>query len=214
MIEIKDRVPAQPGRFKIIKEDGSYEYVTLERADEPVEEGSAINKALLEGIQTEMLEDSKQLVAEYTLEEDTAQIDIQGLDIVADGGVYDIVVAGHTNNSSQSIHMRINEDEVGPYYYGTSTGSYTTNRSYIDTGCGGESNSYDGFSTTTLYCNGNNAILWHTISNSIGGSNEGKGSIKFGMIQTHSNITSLQFLEAYRNSNLVAGTTVKIYKRR
>lgn len=212
MIEIKDRVPAKPGRMKLMREDGSNEYVTLERADEPVEEGSAINKALLEGIQTEMLEDSKQLVAEYTLEEDAAQIDIQGLDIVADGGVYDIVLAGHTKNSNQSIHMRINEDETGPYYYGTNA-SYTTNKTYVDTGCG-DSTTYDGFATITLYCNGNNTILWHIIVNSRSGSSGAGGSIKYGMLTTHSNITSLQFLEAYGNKNLAAGAKVKIYKRR
>lgn len=50
MIDVKDRVPAKPGRVKITKEDGSVEYVIIERADEPVEGGTPINKALFDSI--------------------------------------------------------------------------------------------------------------------------------------------------------------------
>lgn len=39
----EDRVPTYPNRYKIVKEDGSFEYVTLERADEPTVEGTPIN---------------------------------------------------------------------------------------------------------------------------------------------------------------------------
>lgn len=220
MINIKDEilnVSAQPDvnpRYTIRDNNGNIisDNVQIELKTPVLQEGTPINKVLLENIQLEMLKDSKQLVAEYTLEEDTAQIDIQGLDIVADGGVYDIVLAGHTKDSSQSIHMRINGDEVGPYYYGTDA-SYTASSTYINTNCG-ESSSYDGFATITLYCNGNNTILWRIIANSRKGNSSAGGSMRYGMITTHSNIISLQFLEAYGNKNLAAGMTVKIYKRR
>lgn len=46
---MKDRVPKYPGRVKITHDDGTSEYVTLERADEPVSgnEGTPLNKATL-----------------------------------------------------------------------------------------------------------------------------------------------------------------------
>lgn len=44
---MKDRVPTYPGRTKITREDGTVEYVTLERADAPLEEGTPLNKGTL-----------------------------------------------------------------------------------------------------------------------------------------------------------------------
>jgi hypothetical protein len=48
ILDIVDRVPSQPNRFKITKADGTSEYVTLERADEPMQVGTPINKELLD----------------------------------------------------------------------------------------------------------------------------------------------------------------------
>ena len=39
----KDRVPQQPGRVKITPENGTAFYATLERADNPVEEGTPLS---------------------------------------------------------------------------------------------------------------------------------------------------------------------------
>lgn len=50
MIEVKDRVSTYPGRVKLTRADGSSEYVTLERADSPTQEGTPINKALFDSI--------------------------------------------------------------------------------------------------------------------------------------------------------------------
>lgn len=44
---MKDRIPTQPGRVKITHSNGTTEYVTWERADEPTQEGTPINKASL-----------------------------------------------------------------------------------------------------------------------------------------------------------------------
>lgn len=44
---MKDRVPQDPGRVKITKSDGSVEYVTIERADNPTQEGTPLNKKTL-----------------------------------------------------------------------------------------------------------------------------------------------------------------------
>lgn len=53
MIEVVDRVPTYPNRIKITRSDGSSEYVTWERADEPTVEGTPINKALFDSILSE-----------------------------------------------------------------------------------------------------------------------------------------------------------------
>lgn len=50
MIQVVDRVPTYPNRIKITREDGSTEFVTWERADEPLVEGTPINKALFDSI--------------------------------------------------------------------------------------------------------------------------------------------------------------------
>ena len=51
---MKDRVPKYPGKVLIAPEDGSAPfYATLTRADEPVEEGTALNKGTLLNIDAE-----------------------------------------------------------------------------------------------------------------------------------------------------------------
>lgn len=42
-LEFKDRVPQKPGRVKITPENGTAYYATMERADEPVVEGTPLN---------------------------------------------------------------------------------------------------------------------------------------------------------------------------
>ena len=45
---MKDRVSANPGRVKLTPEDGSPAfYATMERADNPTEEGTPLNKSTL-----------------------------------------------------------------------------------------------------------------------------------------------------------------------
>ena len=50
MINVVDRVPTYPNRVKITHSNGSSEYVTWERADEPTVPGTPINKALFDSI--------------------------------------------------------------------------------------------------------------------------------------------------------------------
>jgi hypothetical protein len=54
MIDVKDRVSTYPGRVKLTRANGSSEYVTLERADAPTQEGTPINKALFDSIKTDV----------------------------------------------------------------------------------------------------------------------------------------------------------------
>ena len=51
MINFKNRVPAKPNRKKIIKEDGTSEFVTIEYADEPLTEGTHLDRVAFMGIQ-------------------------------------------------------------------------------------------------------------------------------------------------------------------
>ena len=51
MIEVKDRIPKRPNRILITPENGSAPfYATWQRADEPIEEGTPINKVLFDSI--------------------------------------------------------------------------------------------------------------------------------------------------------------------
>lgn len=50
MIDVKDRVPTYPGRMRLTREDGTFEYVILERADAPSEIGTPLNKVLFDSI--------------------------------------------------------------------------------------------------------------------------------------------------------------------
>lgn len=54
MIDVKDRVSTYPGRMKLTRADGTVEYVTLERADAPTQEGTPINKALFDSIEADI----------------------------------------------------------------------------------------------------------------------------------------------------------------
>ena len=51
MIEVKDRIPLKPNRIKITPEGGgSPFYAVWERADEPIEDGTPVNKYLFDSI--------------------------------------------------------------------------------------------------------------------------------------------------------------------
>lgn len=54
MMDVKDRVSTYPGRVKLTKANGSSEYVTLERADAPTQDGTPINKALFDSIKDDL----------------------------------------------------------------------------------------------------------------------------------------------------------------
>lgn len=54
MINVVDRVSTYPGRVKLTKANGTIEYVTWERADEPTVPGTPINKALFDSIKADI----------------------------------------------------------------------------------------------------------------------------------------------------------------
>jgi hypothetical protein len=64
---MKDRISANPGRVKMTKSDGTSEYVTLERADNPSVTGTALSKAnlLTDAVSKAIMGDS----SDYTINE-------------------------------------------------------------------------------------------------------------------------------------------------
>ena len=51
MKDFRDRQPTQAGRRKITHEDGTSEFVTVEMADEPLAEGTPLNRATCMALQ-------------------------------------------------------------------------------------------------------------------------------------------------------------------
>lgn len=47
-----DRKPTRPNRYKVTRENGETEYITLERADEPTVEGTPLNASTFNEIVT------------------------------------------------------------------------------------------------------------------------------------------------------------------
>lgn len=137
-IEIKDRVPTMPNRYKLIKENGTHEYVTLEKADDPIEVGTPINKELFENFYNNMLISTKETVVDYVVEEDTPQIDIENLDLIADGGFYELIIMGCVDYGSDNVGIGLRINGVSNSYYGklysSNSGSYSTS---INVGCRG-----------------------------------------------------------------------------
>lgn len=72
---MKDRVPKYPGRVKITRSDGTSEYATIERADEPVSgnEGTPLNKATL------LSDDTAAMLGFATSDDPTVDDALQGL---------------------------------------------------------------------------------------------------------------------------------------
>lgn len=54
MIDVKDRIPTYPGRVKLIPVAGQANTYDMVRADEPIEPGTPINRALFQGFIDEM----------------------------------------------------------------------------------------------------------------------------------------------------------------
>lgn len=98
---MKDRVPKYPGRVKITRADGTSEYVTLERADEPVSgnEGTPLNKATL-------LSDDTAAKLKLTSDDPTVDDALKKLKTDADAPafcyLFDVKKAWLTSSVSQS----------------------------------------------------------------------------------------------------------------
>ena len=120
MIDIKDEILTGEPRYRLRDGNGNIlqDNISIEQITPATQEGTPINKALLEAIQVEMLNDSKQVIIDYTFEEDTDELTITDLDMVADGGFYDFAITGAlTSNSISAIRLQINGITSESYYH-------------------------------------------------------------------------------------------------
>ena len=51
MLDFTDRLPSKPNRVKVTKEDGTTEFLIIERADDPTVEGTPLNRAAFMALQ-------------------------------------------------------------------------------------------------------------------------------------------------------------------
>ena len=81
MIEVLDRVPKYPGRVKLVPVPGQADTYDMIRVDEPIVEGTPINKALFDSITS--LSEAVLLVNGWTLGSDNRYTQTVFVDIVA-----------------------------------------------------------------------------------------------------------------------------------
>ena len=153
MIDVKDRVPTKPGRTKITLEDGTVLYATIERADEPVEEGTPINKVLFDSI----LNDLNSKVIAPTVAGENGQV------LTVDG-------EGNTNwNTPNTVSTPDNDVLTCSYNSNGSSVSKTITindgEGYIFNSYGSTNSSNGGFTSFYLTNDGNEVFNLNTSSN-------------------------------------------------
>lgn len=211
MLTVNDEIldtslqPDPNPRYTIRDNKGNiiHENIQIEMKTPVVQNGTALNKAFFTKLYNTIMADTSELVADYTSTEDTTLIEITGLDLLADGGVYDVVVSGRGSIAG----LRINgiSDEV---YVGTN--SLTTK---IDIGIGGDyggnaqfviSKVNDRIFVSGTYCYEGN------LKSELQPSNFIEGAI------VTDNVNSIQIFSNSGSSSYVigAGFNIKIYKRR
>lgn len=151
-------------------------------------------------------EGSGQLVAEYTVSSNTTSVTISGLDINADGGVYDLIITG---NASASVNMQAfvsgQTSQSGTGFF-ISSGSLTPQNVFNYMWAGYWDNN-GVFGNITITCiDGKVAMFSTVISGNVITYSKGNCST--------SNITSITLSGANTSSITInAGTKIKIYKR-
>ncbi len=216
MITVTNRLPTKPNRWKITHEsDSSEEYVVLEHADEPTTEGTPINKALLEGIQNDLMSNTELIVAEYTANSDVSSVEFTDLDFEADGGLYEIIISGNMLQYVATLRMLLQLNNItSGYYYNLST---STNSSNSSTGLVLETAFKDYVQVTAKLTRIGNKYLLSSISTATDGSTS--GSIVYthlvsSYVTSSSNVTSMTFLSNDAGNKIKKGTNIKIIKRR
>lgn len=159
---------------------------------------------------TEILQISsgKNVVFEYILTEDLEQIDINDLDLLTDGGFYELLVIGGGNKSSDTIGLgvRINGISDDVYKGKTYNSSSVSTTNYISIGCGANGMSISQFG---IFDN----VLCVT---SIGQKNKTAVHFYNASVDGVSNVTSISIVIPSNSlaKAIKAGTQIKLYKRR
>ena len=192
MLEIKDEILTGEPRYRVRDNNGNIiqDNVSIEQITPALQEGTPVNKALVEGLQQEMLSDTKLLVAEYTSTEELKEIKIEGLDIDADGGVYDVLLSVY--GDAMNFSVKCNE---GSYEITDIITNQNTSRININ-----------------LTISKTNEVVG--ISGLAGRASE--YTVQGKTFETNENITSITFYINNTNANykIGVGCNIKIYKRR
>lgn len=213
-IDIKDEILTGEPRYRIRDNNGNIiqDNVSIEQITGVIQEPTPVNKALLENLQTSILNDSSQLVADIVLEEDTRSVEITNIDMVADGGIYDLIVVGefeYTSAGSASLGIQVNGITDAVYTYKEYSSGTMLSGKYLLLGI--NMNGNKGMVKATIgIING----TLYVISTSVYQDSVLVDNIYIGSItQTLENVTSLK-ISNQALLKLKAGSQIKLCKRR
>lgn len=152
-------------------------------------------------------------IVDLTTESDATSILIDGLDLIADGGVYDIVFNGKATTGSE-LSMRVNDISTNAYRYCSYSQYITQNAATFGGGLAkanfGLGDLFTQSGTYMITINKTPSAL-HIYSNGFAlDSGQGYLRNRSGVVETVENLTSITFMSG---SNFVAGANIKIYKR-
>lgn len=180
-----------------------HDNVQIEMKTPVVQNGTALNKAFFTKLYSTIMADTSGLVVDYTSIEDTKTIEITGLDLNADGGIYDVIVSGKGDING----LRINgiSDEV--YSVDGDTDS--------EIGIGVVGN-YGGIALFSIAKQGNQIFVNGVCCSHVNNSYTIQNLEVIGGAVTADNLTSIQIVNTSTSTSLVidAGFNIKIYKRR
>lgn len=130
MIEVIDRVPTYPGRVRMTPVAGQENTYDMVRADDPIEPGTPINKALFESIAVEM-EATKQIV-ENKLFELAQRVTVGGLAVGSIFGLREngilvpyIKIAASYKNTGRPFVLRLDCIKMDTLISASDSGAYS-----------------------------------------------------------------------------------------
>lgn len=152
------------------------------------------------------------LVADITLSSNSSSVTISGLDLNADGGVYDFVVTWNTVTTTASYaYFTFNSVSSGyayvQKYYPSYGGLNNTSASNFELGHSGSAESFS-IGTIALSSNSSSGVYYEAQNGSFGTAQYNMTYV--GMNATVKNVTSITFTLA---QSFKAGSRFKIYKR-
>ena len=170
-IEIKDEILAGEPRYRIRDNNGNILQgnVNIEQITPVKQVGTPMNKGLFENVYNQFMDDSKLLVVDYIVEEDTPRIEITNLNLIDDGGIYELIITGGTvlEGNLHGFGLQINGITSG---YRSDEGA----REYMLIGCGYRG----GISHTLLSIFDSNII--YAVTNTMHKSSSGDGYRAYG----------------------------------
>lgn len=216
MIDIKDEilnVSGQPDvnpRYTIRDNNGNVinDNVQIEMKTPVIQQPTPLNKKLFQDFNDDIMNETKDLIFGYTLKEEATQIDINNLDLLADGGLYELILIGSSNYSPDSIGLGVivNGITSDDYHVRQPSSTSAQYRAYIPVGCGG-----GGASNSLFRIFNNNLYVKST------GQDETSDHHYNTLVRNNiSNVTSISIIIPSNSlaSAIESGTQIKLYKRR